>query len=123
MGFPGPACHRLRLLYVAAAVAAAAAAACSGSSPSRAQVAPTTTSNATTVRPPISTTLTTTTTPPNGTEASPPGDIPDSQAFVAYTPRGAHFSITVPEGWARATNGSATTWTDKFNSVRLESRS
>ena len=57
---------------------------------------------------------------PNATESNPPGDIPDNQAFVAYSPPGAPFGVTVPEGWARATEGSATTFTDKLNSIRME---
>ncbi|WP_426571687.1 hypothetical protein [Aquihabitans sp. McL0605] len=50
-----------------------------------------------------------------------PGDIPDNQVFVAYTPPGANYSIKVPEGWARTTNGSAVTFTDKYNSVEASS--
>ncbi len=53
-------------------------------------------------------------------EVSPPGDIPDNQAFVAYTPPGAGYSVKVPEGWARTAAGGAVTFTDKLNSIRLE---
>lgn len=53
-------------------------------------------------------------------EFSPPGDIPDDQVFVAYTPPGSAFSVKVPEGWARSSEGQAVTFTDKLNSVRLE---
>jgi hypothetical protein len=56
---------------------------------------------------------------PNGPEVSPPGDIPDNQAFVAYTPAGAGFTVKVPEGWARTTAGGATTFTDKLNSIAV----
>jgi hypothetical protein len=55
-----------------------------------------------------------------GPEASPPGDIPDNQAFVIYQAPTAGYSVKVPEGWARATQGKAVTFTDKFNSVRVE---
>jgi hypothetical protein len=52
-------------------------------------------------------------------EAAVAGDIPDSQAFVAYaSPDG--YSIKVPEGWARSTDGAATVFTDKFNTIRVE---
>jgi hypothetical protein len=52
-------------------------------------------------------------------EAAVAGDIPDSQAFVAYaSPDG--YSIKVPEGWARSTDGAATVFTDKFNTIRIE---
>ncbi|MEA2472406.1 MAG: hypothetical protein QOE06_321 [Thermoleophilaceae bacterium] len=58
---------------------------------------------------------------PNKPEVSPAGDIPDNQAYVAYTPPGAGFSIKVPEGWARTTTGGATKFADKLNSVVVES--
>jgi hypothetical protein len=52
-------------------------------------------------------------------EVAVAGDIPDSQAFVAYaSPDG--YSIKVPEGWARSTDGAATVFTDKFNTIRIE---
>src|SRR4051794_38004348 len=57
---------------------------------------------------------------PNAKETSPPGDIPDNQAFVAYTPPGADYSVKVPEGWARSSAGGATTFTDKLNAIRTE---
>lgn len=58
---------------------------------------------------------------PNATESNPPGDIPDDQVFVRYRPPGAAFTVTVPEGWARSREGGAVTFTDKLNSVRIES--
>jgi hypothetical protein len=48
------------------------------------------------------------------------GDIPDSQVFVVYTPAAGGFSVKIPEGWARTEAGGAETFTDKFNSVRIE---
>lgn len=48
------------------------------------------------------------------------GDIPDDQAFVAYTPAGAGYTIKVPEGWGRSTDGAATVFSDKFNTIRIE---
>ncbi len=59
---------------------------------------------------------------PNAKEASPAGDIPDNQAYVAYTPPGAGYSVKVPEGWSRSAAGGAVTFTDKLNSIRMESR-
>src|SRR4051812_23474621 len=56
---------------------------------------------------------------PNAKEQSPPGDIPDNQAFVRYTPSGAAFSVKVPEGWARSTAGGAVTFTDKLNRISV----
>jgi hypothetical protein len=56
----------------------------------------------------------------NAPESSPPGDIPDNQAFVAYAPRGASYSVKVPEGWSQTAAGGAVSFTDKLNTVRLE---
>jgi hypothetical protein len=57
---------------------------------------------------------------PSAPEHSPPGDIPDNQAFVAYSPPGAGYSVKVPEGWSRTATGGAVSFTDKLNTVRLE---
>jgi hypothetical protein len=57
---------------------------------------------------------------PNAPEVNEAGDIPDNQVFVDYTPAGAGYRITVPEGWARSEAGGVVTFTDKLNSVRLE---
>ncbi|HSS09146.1 MAG TPA: hypothetical protein VLL25_04625 [Acidimicrobiales bacterium] len=56
-----------------------------------------------------------------GPEVNPPGDIPDNQAYVVYPASVGGYSIQVPEGWSRTERGSAVTFTDKFNSVRIES--
>ena len=53
-------------------------------------------------------------------DSSASGDIPDNQVFVAYMSPAGGFSVKVPEGWARTEAGGAVTFTDKFNSVRLE---
>lgn len=58
---------------------------------------------------------------PNAPEVVEPGDIPDNQVFVAYTPPGAPFSVKVPEGWSRSTAGGAVTFTDKYNSIQISS--
>ena len=52
--------------------------------------------------------------------SSPAGDIPDDQAFVAYSPAGAGFTLKVPEGWSRSAAGSTTTFTDKLNTIRVQ---
>jgi hypothetical protein len=59
---------------------------------------------------------------PNTKEVSPSGDIPDNQAYVAFAPSGGGFSVKVPEGWARRTAGGAVSFTDKLNTIRIESR-
>lgn len=53
-------------------------------------------------------------------ESNPPGDIPDDQAFVPFSPPSGLFTVSVPEGWARRDEGPASTFTDKLNSVRIE---
>jgi hypothetical protein len=53
-------------------------------------------------------------------ESSPPGDIPDNQAYVAYAPPSASYSVKVPEGWSRTAASGAVSFTDKLNTVRLE---
>jgi hypothetical protein len=59
---------------------------------------------------------------PNAVESNPSGDIPDNQAFVAYQDPAGRFTVTVPEGWARSSDTTATVFTDKYNSIRIESR-
>lgn len=54
------------------------------------------------------------------TETNPAGDIPDTQAFVVFSPASGGFSVKVPEGWARTASGTSVLFTDKFNSVRVE---
>lgn len=56
---------------------------------------------------------------PNAPEAVAAGDIPDNQVFVPYD--AGSFTVKVPEGWARTTDGGAVVYSDKFNSVRVES--
>ena len=58
-----------------------------------------------------------------GKEVNPAGDIPDNQAYVAFTPPGGRFSVKVPEGWAQRTAGGAVSFTDKLNTIRIESHS
>jgi hypothetical protein len=73
----------------------------------------------------------TTATPPAGSptngapattaaENNPAGDIPDNQAFVPFTPPDRLFTVSVPEGWARTTDGAVTVFTDKSNTIRIE---
>jgi hypothetical protein len=58
---------------------------------------------------------------PNAPEVVAPGDIPDDQVFVNYSPPGATFSVKVPEGWTRTTSGDSVTFTDKYNSITMSS--
>ena len=66
--------------------------------------------------------------PPTAADAAPTGapevnlegDIPDNQVFVPFTSPDNALVVSMPEGWARSADGSATVFTDKFNSVRVE---
>jgi hypothetical protein len=55
-------------------------------------------------------------------ENNPAGDIPDSQVFVPFTPTTGLFTVSVPEGWARSNQGSATIFTDKLNTIHIETQ-
>jgi hypothetical protein len=58
----------------------------------------------------------------NAPEVSPAGDIPDNQAYVAYAPPGGGFTVKVPEGWSRSATAGAAVFTDKLNTIRVESK-
>ncbi|HJT03261.1 MAG TPA: hypothetical protein VJ757_06485 [Pseudonocardiaceae bacterium] len=62
-----------------------------------------------------------TATNPPAPEVNAAGDIPDSQVFVSYAPPGGAFVVKVPQGWAQSREGSAVVFTDKFNTVRIDS--
>jgi hypothetical protein len=57
---------------------------------------------------------------PGVQETNPVGDIADNTAYVAYRPASGQYEIKVPEGWARTTSGAAVSFTDKLNTVRVE---
>jgi hypothetical protein len=56
------------------------------------------------------------------TEFNPPGDIPDNAVFVDHVAPSSTVHFTVPEGWARKTAHGVTTYTDKYNSISIETR-
>ena len=56
---------------------------------------------------------------PAGTETPPPGDIPDTTAFVAFRPSSGQYEVKVPEGWARTISPSAVLFTDKLNVISI----
>ena len=60
---------------------------------------------------------------PNAPELVEPGDIPDNQAFVKFASPDGVFSVDVPEGWARTESNGVVTFTDKYNSVAIQSTS
>jgi hypothetical protein len=56
---------------------------------------------------------------PNATEQLPPGDIPDTQVFVAYAPAAGQYALMYPQGWAKRESSSTTTFTHDFNSIEV----
>src|SRR6267378_6725304 len=48
-------------------------------------------------------------------EVNPPGDIPDTQAFVKYSNTAGAYQLEVPEGWARTENGADVTFVSKYD--------
>jgi hypothetical protein len=56
-------------------------------------------------------------------ESNPSGDIPDNQAFVPFRDASGLFTVTVPEGWAQTTSGGAVVFSDKYNEIRVLTRS
>ena len=55
-------------------------------------------------------------------DSNPPGDIPDTVAFVPYHSAKGGWTVTVPEGWSRTNAGSTVTFTDKLNTVQVDAR-
>ena len=58
---------------------------------------------------------------PNAPEVVDPGDIPDNQAFVAFASADGIYTVKVPEGWARTEANGVVTFTDKYNSITVQS--
>lgn len=56
---------------------------------------------------------------PNQRETLPPGDIPDTIAYVPYSVPGAGLTVSTPEGWSRSTAHGTVTFTDKLNKIQL----
>jgi hypothetical protein len=56
---------------------------------------------------------------PNQRETLPPGDIPDTIAYVPYAMPGTGITVSAPEGWSRANSPGAVTFTDKLNKIQV----
>jgi len=54
------------------------------------------------------------------TESAPPGDIPDSTVYLPYRPPSGLYEVKAPEGWARTDSGATVSFTDKLNTIRVE---
>jgi hypothetical protein len=57
---------------------------------------------------------------PAGTESPPPGDIPDSTVYVAYQATSGQYQVKVPEGWARTVSAADVSFTDKLNTITIQ---
>ncbi len=60
---------------------------------------------------------------PNAPEIVAPGDIPDNQVFIVFPSADGTYSVKVPEGWARTEAGGVVTFTDKYNSITVQTSS
>ena len=94
-----------------------AAAATAGST----AVAPITTPGSVVVTQPVPVTTVAGAVDPNAPEVVDPGDIPDNQVFVAFASADGIYSVKVPEGWARTETNGVVTFTDKYNSITVQS--
>jgi hypothetical protein len=56
---------------------------------------------------------------PNQRESLPPGDIPDTIAYVPYAVPGAGLTVSTPEGWSRSSAHGTVKFTDKLNEIRV----
>jgi hypothetical protein len=56
---------------------------------------------------------------PAAPAANPSGDIPDNQAYVAFSPARGGYSVRVPEGWSRTSTGTTTSFSDKLNQIQV----
>lgn len=59
---------------------------------------------------------------PNQRETLPPGDIPDTIAYVPYSVPGTGLTVSTPEGWSRSSAHGTVTFTDKLNKIQLFTR-
>lgn len=59
----------------------------------------------------------------HATESNPPGDIPDTIAYVDYKSADGKVQFVHPEGWSSTKSSSGVTFTDKLNSVSVSTTS
>jgi hypothetical protein len=52
-------------------------------------------------------------------EVNPPGDIPDTQAFIRYSNGAGGYQLEIPEGWARTQTGGNVSFVNKFDGVSV----
>ncbi|MFL5860169.1 MAG: hypothetical protein ACJ780_05250 [Solirubrobacteraceae bacterium] len=100
-----------------AAIVVLALVGCGGSSGTTTSALSTATSHTTTAASSSPGTSTSKGVNPNQRETLPPGDIPDTIAYVPYTDRALGLTISTPEGWSRVTQHGHLVFTDKLNRV------
>lgn len=112
---------RTRILAALLLVSVLVAAGCGSSSSSSSTSNTTTSASSSTSGTSTSTSASTTTQAKSQKENLPPGDIPDNIAYVTFTsPDG--YAVKAPESFSRSTQGKATTFTDKLNTIAIESQ-
>jgi len=113
--------YRLRLAAVLALPLAAVIAGCSGqrnaAAPKRPASAPTNGASQSAPAAAASSAGVVASQSPAPVESSPPGDIPDNVAYVAYHNTAGRYSFVHPEGWASVARGMSVTFTDKLNGI------
>lgn len=101
-----------RLVVLAAAGLCAGACSGSASNPAPQATSSTSASSSTAASSPVGAV-------PAGTETPPPGDIPDTTVYVAYSPSSGQYQVKVPEGWARTVAPGVAVFTDKLNVISI----
>ena len=114
-----PSALRQTVPLLAVVALAAAAAGCGSTSGSSSASSSATSSSAATASSAAAPTTSTAGVNPNARETLPPGDIPDTIAYVPYTDRTRGITISVPEGWSRSTAAGHLIFTDKLNRVEV----
>ncbi|MHB8693378.1 MAG: hypothetical protein ACYDHH_19255 [Solirubrobacteraceae bacterium] len=69
-----------------------------------------------------STSTTSTGVNPNQRESLPPGDIPDTIAYVPFHDKGLGLTISSPEGWARSVHGGALSFAANLNEIQVSAK-
>lgn len=112
--------HALLAVGVAAAIAGCGSS--NSSTSSSAAGAQTAASSSATSSAPTSSATTSSGVNPNAPETLPPGDIPDTIAYVPYVAPGHGLTLSTPEGWSRKRTPDGVIFTDKLNTVQLVDR-
>jgi hypothetical protein len=116
---PGRRRHASLSALLAAGATAVALTGCGGASATSSAPATSSITSSSASAPASASTSHTSTVNPNQRETLPPGDIPDTIAYVPFTARTLGLTVSIPEGWSRTMSGRAVSFTDKLNRVRV----